>query len=70
LFPDMPARRYAQIAPQVQAICQRYGIHYNVGSFPKQLGQVAWRILRHALPSTPSKRVNAALIGPELIECV
>ncbi|MEY2864027.1 MAG: hypothetical protein RLY58_1734 [Pseudomonadota bacterium] len=56
LFPDMPARRYAQIAPQVQAICQRYGIHYNVGSFPKQLGQVAWRILRHALPSTPNKR--------------
>lgn len=53
LFPDLPAHRYAQLAPQVQEICQRYGIHYNSGSFPKQFGQVIWRILRHSFPSQP-----------------
>ncbi|XID75003.1 fatty acid desaturase family protein [Alkanindiges sp. WGS2144] len=53
LFPDLPAHRYAAIAPKVQEICQRYGIHYNTGRFSKQFGQVLWRILRHSLPSQP-----------------
>ena len=53
LFPDIPARRYAQMAPVVQDICRRYGQHYNIGSLPRQFGQVAWRILRHTLPSQP-----------------
>ena len=55
LFPDIPAHRYVQLAPEVQEICQRYGIHYNSGSFAKQFGQVIWRILRHSLPSQPKQ---------------
>lgn len=55
LFPDIPAHRYAELAPEVQEICQRYGIHYNTGSFAKQFGQVVWRILRHSLPSQPQQ---------------
>lgn len=51
LFPDLPARRYAQIAPEVRAICARYGQHYNTGSFARQFGQVWGRIFRHAFPS-------------------
>lgn len=51
LFPDMPARRYAEIAPKVRAICEKYGVHYNTGGFWKQYGSVMWRILRHAFPS-------------------
>ena len=58
LFPDLPARRYAQIAPVVQDICRRYGQHYNIGSLPRQFGQVAWRILRHTLPSQPTAAVQ------------
>lgn len=57
LFPDMPARRYPQIAPQVKAICEKYGVHYNTGGFWKQYGSVMWRILRHAFPS---RRVQPA----------
>jgi linoleoyl-CoA desaturase len=59
LFPDIPAWRYGAIAPEVRAIAARYGQHYTVGSLPKQFGQVVWRILRHALPSRPPKRVDA-----------
>lgn len=53
LFPDVPARRYAEMAPQVRAICERYGQHYNTGNMLVKLSQVVWRILRHAFPSRP-----------------
>ena len=32
LFPDLPARRYAEMAPKVQEVCERYGLPYNSGS--------------------------------------
>ena len=53
LFPDVPANRYAEMAPVVRELCQRYGIHYNTGSIVKQFSQVIWRTLRHSFPSTP-----------------
>src|SRR3954465_1182393 len=34
LFPDLPSNRYQQIAPQVQALFQRYGLTYTTGSLP------------------------------------
>ena len=55
LFPDMPARRYGEIAPRVRAICEKYGIHYNTGRLSRQFGQVVWRILRYSLPSGPGR---------------
>ena len=61
LFPDVPARRYAEMSGTVKEICQRYGQNYNQGSFLRQFGQVAWRIVRHALPSQvkPSQQAQA-----------
>jgi linoleoyl-CoA desaturase len=50
LFPDIPARRYPQIAPEVRAICQRYGLPYNTGGLTRQLGSVFSKIVRLALP--------------------
>jgi linoleoyl-CoA desaturase len=51
LFPDLPAPRYPEVAPQVRAICARYGVHYNTGGFWKQYFSVLLRLLRHTLPS-------------------
>lgn len=51
LFPDLPAPRYDEIAPEVRAICAKYGVPYNTGSFPQQLGGALRRIVRCALPS-------------------
>jgi linoleoyl-CoA desaturase len=51
LFPDLPACRYAEIAREVRASCERYGVPYNTGSFGRQLGGALRRILRCALPS-------------------
>ncbi|MGA2012069.1 MAG: acyl-CoA desaturase [Solirubrobacteraceae bacterium] len=50
LFPDTPSSRYAEIAPEVRAICERYGLPYNTGPFHRQLGMVQRTILRLALP--------------------
>ena len=58
LFPDIPARRYAEIAPQVQEICERYGLPYNSGPLPKQFATVVRKIVRLALPSR-SKQESA-----------
>ncbi|HEY5933563.1 MAG TPA: acyl-CoA desaturase [Kofleriaceae bacterium] len=51
LFPDLPSNRYPQIAPRVQALCERYGIPYNRGSFARQLGTTLRTITRLALPT-------------------
>jgi fatty acid desaturase len=50
LYPDMPSTRYAEIAPRVKAICERYELPYNTGPFLKQLGGVQRTILRLAFP--------------------
>jgi NADPH-dependent stearoyl-CoA 9-desaturase len=50
LFPDIPARRYPQIAPEVRAICERFGLPYNTGRFSKQIGSTWARIFRLAVP--------------------
>lgn len=55
LFPDLPARRYAEIAPQVRDICRRYGLPYNRGPLPKQFGTVIGKIVRLALPARPER---------------
>jgi linoleoyl-CoA desaturase len=46
----MPARRYAEIAPEVREICRRHGIPYNSGSLPRQFGTVVRKIAKLAFP--------------------
>jgi fatty acid desaturase len=50
LFPDMPSNRYAEVAPRIRAICERYGLPYTSGSLPRQYGGVLTTIARLALP--------------------
>ncbi|NLA37353.1 MAG: acyl-CoA desaturase [Actinobacteria bacterium] len=50
VFPDIPANRYAEIAPKVREICDRYDLAYNTGSMAKQFGSVFRKICRLALP--------------------
>lgn len=48
LFPDIPSHRYPEVAPRIQALCERYGLQYNTGSLPKQYLSVLARILRYS----------------------
>jgi linoleoyl-CoA desaturase len=50
LFPDIPARRYPQIAGEVKAICEKHGLPYNTGGLARQLGSTWAKIFRLAVP--------------------
>ena len=50
LFPDLPSNRYAEVAPRVRALCERYGLPYVSGPLPQQYAQVLRKILRMSLP--------------------
>lgn len=56
LFPDMPARRYGDIAPEVQEICERYGVPYNKGPLLRQFGTVVRKIVKLTFPDSLSLR--------------
>jgi fatty acid desaturase len=57
LFPDLPACRYPEIAREVREACERHGVRYNTGSFARQLGGAARRVLRCALPPRERRHV-------------
>jgi linoleoyl-CoA desaturase len=59
LFPDVPARRYAEIAPEVREICRRYGIPYNSGSLPRQFATVVRKIVKLAVPAKARRATEA-----------
>jgi fatty acid desaturase len=74
LFPDLPSNRYAEIAPQVRAVCERYGLPYLSGPLGKQYRSVAKKILRlsfpggggvtKAAPTSPPTRAADAAAAP------
>ncbi|MGJ8670946.1 MAG: fatty acid desaturase family protein [Oceanococcus sp.] len=51
LFPDLPAHRYAEIAPRVRAICEQHNLPYNTGPFLKQTLSTWTRIAKMSLPT-------------------
>jgi NADPH-dependent stearoyl-CoA 9-desaturase len=60
LFPDLPAHRYAEIAPRVRAICERHGLPYKTGTFWRQSLSTWKRILKLALPDARARPLPAA----------
>ncbi len=50
LFPDLPSNRYAQIAVQVRALCDKYDLPYTSGSLVHQYLSTLRTIHKLALP--------------------
>jgi NADPH-dependent stearoyl-CoA 9-desaturase len=65
LYPDMPSTRYAEIAPRVKELCERYELPYNSGPFLKQLGMVQRTIIRLAFPGGKPRPKPGPYRGPE-----
>jgi linoleoyl-CoA desaturase len=51
LFPDLPSNRYAEIAPKVKELFDRYGLNYHSAPFPKQLYSAWHKVVRLSLPN-------------------
>ena len=67
LFPDIPARRYPEIAPEIQALCDKYGLDYNTGPLHKQLGSVAAKIIRFAVPPRRAGQAAASVTAAAVL---
>ena len=67
LFPDIPARRYAEMSDTVKDACQRYGLPYNTGGLTTQLGSVVKKIVKLAMPWTGRGRNDAPTAAAEPI---
>lgn len=48
LFPKLPPNRLEEVAPKVEALCQKYGVRYNTGTFKEQLLSVFKRVADNA----------------------
>ncbi|MFI5838089.1 fatty acid desaturase family protein [Catenuloplanes sp. NPDC051500] len=56
LFPDMPSPRYAEIAPRIRDLFERYGLTYTTGPLPMQVGSAWYKVIRLALPTREDLR--------------
>jgi NADPH-dependent stearoyl-CoA 9-desaturase len=56
LYPDLPSNRYAEIAPRIREICERYGLSYTTGSLPRQVFSAWTQVVRLSLPNDTSLR--------------
>ncbi|WP_369247925.1 fatty acid desaturase [Streptomyces sp. R41] len=50
VFPDLPSNRYAEVAPRVRGLCEKYGIPYVTGPLWRQYVSMWGRVARHAVP--------------------
>lgn len=66
LFPDLPARRYPEIAEEVREICERYDLAYNTGPLHRQLWGVFKKICKYALPDRKRSAADGAETAPAL----
>ena len=48
LFPDVPAYHYVEMADKVEAVCKKYNIPYNTGSFGQQYWTVVKRVIKYS----------------------
>ncbi|WP_200216161.1 fatty acid desaturase family protein [Micromonospora coerulea] len=65
LFPDLPSSRYQEIAPQVRALFDRYGLKYTTGPLPKQVASAWWKVIRLSLPNRHTAQPGPA--APALV---
>ncbi|KAB1914099.1 acyl-CoA desaturase [Micromonospora sp. AMSO31t] len=64
LFPDLPSNRYQEIAPQVRALFDRYGLKYTTGPLPKQVASAWWKVIRLSLPNRRGDRRQPVAPAP------
>lgn len=51
LFPDLPSNRYAEIAPRVQELFDKYDLNYHSAPLPQQVYSAWHKVFRLSLPN-------------------
>ncbi|MGZ4496696.1 MAG: fatty acid desaturase family protein [Nocardioides sp.] len=65
LFPDLPSNRYAEIAPKVKDLFDKYGLTYHAAPFPKQVASAWHKVVRLSLPNGWLATTNAKNLVPQ-----
>jgi NADPH-dependent stearoyl-CoA 9-desaturase len=58
LFPDLPSRRYREIAPRVREVFHRYGLKYHAAPLARQVGSAWHKVVRLSLPNDWLQETN------------
>ena len=51
LFPDLPSNRYAEVAPKVRAVFEKYELTYLTRPLPQQVASAWHKVVRLSLPN-------------------
>jgi NADPH-dependent stearoyl-CoA 9-desaturase len=51
LFPDLPSNRYAEVAPKVRALFEKYDLNYHTAPMPQQVYSAWHKVVRLSLPN-------------------
>lgn len=57
LYPDVPAYHYVEMANEVQAVCKKYDIPYNTGTFSKQYWTVIKRVAKYSFQTSREQQL-------------
>jgi len=68
LFPDMPSNRYAEIAPRIREIFERYGLTYCARPLVPQVLSAWHRVVRLSLPEDWLQATRRDNLVPQLRE--
>ena len=66
IFPDLPSNRYAEVAPRVREVFQRFELPYNARSMVRQVGSAWHKVLRLSLPNGWLAETNRRNLLPQL----
>jgi len=66
LFPDLPSNRYAEVAPQVKALFEKYDLNYHAAPLPKQVYSAWHKVVRLSLPNGWLATTNAKNLPQQL----
>jgi fatty acid desaturase len=68
LFPDLPSNRYAEVAPKVRALFEKYGLDYHTAPFPQQLYSAWHKVVRLSLPNGWLEDTTPANLPKQLVK--
>ena len=66
LFPDLPSNRYAEVAPKVRALFDKYELNYHTAPMPQQVYSAWHKVVRLSLPNGFLATTNAKNLPSQL----
>jgi fatty acid desaturase len=66
LYPDMPSNRYAEIAPRIRELMDRYDLPYVTGNLWKQAASVYVKVVQLSLPNEQEGRRRRDVVKDEV----